>query len=600
MATRMKSSPEESHSADNGAEAPSISKKAQQTRERILQAARDVVMEGGAGHLTLDAVVARAGMSKGAFLYHFKTKRDLLLTMIDDQVSAFDGGQEERELPFVGDPDPWLSSQVSAMPDGGMQKMSAALLAAVAEDPTLLEPVRGWYRRQYENASKSPRGTDIAGIVLFALDGVFLAEMMGFPTFAAEDLSRLMHTLQALARGELELTPIDKTLMKGLPVSCTPFKSQSWQMQKVGLAFVLLASLAGCGSQKEPASDPPRAVKLLTVGDVGSVANRIELSGLARSSERSTLGFETGGRISKLHVDVGDRFSRGQLLAELDVQPEQLRLEQARATLAAAEAALADRIVQTTQQRGLLEGNVISPAAFESVKAQLVAAEGQVRNAKAAFGLAERARRGAAIHAPFDGVVAEKLALPFTDIAAGAPVLQVDGLRSGVEVLATASTTQAANIKIGQVAELRLSESASPVRASVQRIGLRAENGSLLPVVLVPQDATLARSLRPGSAVQVLLKAPEAKDASPDRLMLPYSALVLSEKAGQAAVFVYDVTGKKVHRREVQFQSEPGGDNVRVVGGLKRGEMVVAAGASWLTNEQQVTPLKATTQLAGR
>ncbi|MBN1016248.1 hypothetical protein JTM58_35335, partial [Pseudomonas aeruginosa] len=62
--------------------------------------------------------------------------------------------------------------------------------------------------------------------------------------------------------------------------------------------------------------------------------------------------------------------------------------------------------------------------------------------------------------------------------------------RSGVEVLATASTTQAANIKIGQVAELRLSESASPVRASVQRIGLRAENGSLLPVVLVPQDAT--------------------------------------------------------------------------------------------------------------
>ena len=84
MATRMKSSPEESHSADNGAEAPSISKKAQQTRERILQAARDVVMEGGAGHLTLDAVVARAGMSKGAFLYHFETKRDLLLTMIDD------------------------------------------------------------------------------------------------------------------------------------------------------------------------------------------------------------------------------------------------------------------------------------------------------------------------------------------------------------------------------------------------------------------------------------------------------------------------------------------------------------------------------------
>jgi AraC-like DNA-binding protein len=81
MATRMKSSPEESHSADNGAEAPSISKKAQQTRERILQAARDVVMEGGAGHLTLDAVVARAGMSKGAFLYHFEMEGAAIQTL---------------------------------------------------------------------------------------------------------------------------------------------------------------------------------------------------------------------------------------------------------------------------------------------------------------------------------------------------------------------------------------------------------------------------------------------------------------------------------------------------------------------------------------
>ncbi|WP_426727552.1 hypothetical protein [Enterobacter cloacae complex sp. 288G10] len=87
--------------------------------------------------------------------------------------------------------------------------MSAALLAAVAEDPTLLEPVRGWYRRQYENASKSPRGTDIAGIVLFALDGL-PRRNDGFSDVCCRRPFSLMHTLQALARGELELTPIDK------------------------------------------------------------------------------------------------------------------------------------------------------------------------------------------------------------------------------------------------------------------------------------------------------------------------------------------------------------------------------------------------------
>ncbi|EPE7260417.1 TPA: efflux RND transporter periplasmic adaptor subunit, partial [Pseudomonas aeruginosa] len=72
-----------------------------------------------------------------------------------------------------------------------------------------------------------------------------------------------------------------------------------------------------------------------------------------------------------MNVDVGERFSRGQVLAELDAQPDRLRVTQAQASLAAAEAGLMDRRVQTDQQRRLLESEVISPAAFESAKAQL-------------------------------------------------------------------------------------------------------------------------------------------------------------------------------------------------------------------------------------
>ena len=185
--------------------APS-SARAKQTRERILQAARDVVVQEGANRLTIDAVVARACLSKGAFLYHFKTKRDLLLTLIDDQVHAFDSSQEERERKFAGDPDPWLSSQVASMPNNEMEKLGAALLAAVAEDPTLLEPIRAWYRRQYARARISARSVEVAALVLVALDGVF-AEMMGFPTLELEERHRLLRTLQGLASGELELIP---------------------------------------------------------------------------------------------------------------------------------------------------------------------------------------------------------------------------------------------------------------------------------------------------------------------------------------------------------------------------------------------------------
>lgn len=126
------------------------------------------------------------------------------------------------------------------------------------------------------------------------------------------------------------------------------------------------------------------------------------------------------------------------------------------------------------------------------------------------------------IVAPFDGVVAEKLALAFTDIAAGAPVFQVDGVRSGTEIIANASTTQAPHIDVGQRAELFWSGAEQPIRAVVRRVGLRAENGSLLPVVLVPEDNAQARALRPGIPVQVVLDAPAAASRPLGPRLYPY------------------------------------------------------------------------------
>lgn len=47
------------------------------SRDRILDALVDVLLDGGVGAVTLDAVCARAGVSKGGLLYHFGSKADL-------------------------------------------------------------------------------------------------------------------------------------------------------------------------------------------------------------------------------------------------------------------------------------------------------------------------------------------------------------------------------------------------------------------------------------------------------------------------------------------------------------------------------------------
>jgi TetR/AcrR family transcriptional repressor of nem operon len=53
------------------------------TRERILDAAQVLILDHGFGATTVDAVVNRAGITKGAFFHHFAAKSDLARALVD-------------------------------------------------------------------------------------------------------------------------------------------------------------------------------------------------------------------------------------------------------------------------------------------------------------------------------------------------------------------------------------------------------------------------------------------------------------------------------------------------------------------------------------
>ena len=55
----------------------------ERTRERILDAAQALILDHGYGATTVDAVVTRAGITKGAFFHHFGSKADLARSLVD-------------------------------------------------------------------------------------------------------------------------------------------------------------------------------------------------------------------------------------------------------------------------------------------------------------------------------------------------------------------------------------------------------------------------------------------------------------------------------------------------------------------------------------
>jgi TetR/AcrR family transcriptional repressor of nem operon len=58
------------------------------TKERILDAAQTLILGHGYGATTVDKVIEEAGITKGAFFYHFDTKAELARAIIKRHVEA--------------------------------------------------------------------------------------------------------------------------------------------------------------------------------------------------------------------------------------------------------------------------------------------------------------------------------------------------------------------------------------------------------------------------------------------------------------------------------------------------------------------------------
>lgn len=114
-------------------------------REKVLAAAVEIAHENGAANLSLDAVAARAGVSKGGLLYHFPSKAALMRAMVETFVAGIEADLDETAknggnllAAFV-----CLTGKECAKPVPG----AAGVLAAIAEDPDFLKPVKEFQRR---------------------------------------------------------------------------------------------------------------------------------------------------------------------------------------------------------------------------------------------------------------------------------------------------------------------------------------------------------------------------------------------------------------------------------------------------------------------
>src|SRR3954462_3271938 len=159
------------------------------TKDRLLDAAAQVVHRDGAQALTLDAVAAEAEVSKGGLLYHFKSKNELVQAMVERWLTEFEREIDQAARSFV------RGYVKASAPEGNELGMLAALVA----DPSLLVAVRRQYGIWQDRVEREGRDPVDATIARLAADGLWLAELLGMGPPTGELREQVLRRLSALA-----------------------------------------------------------------------------------------------------------------------------------------------------------------------------------------------------------------------------------------------------------------------------------------------------------------------------------------------------------------------------------------------------------------
>lgn len=162
-------------------------------RERILLAAQELTRENGAGNLSLDAVAARAGVSKGGLLYHFPSKSRLLQALVESFVTELD----RRMTASENQPDGVIRAYIDYIRD--MRTCpSSGILAALAEDPGLLEPLRRHQRQFLARIMANARDPARARLAFLTLHGLWNLDMLDLDVLSMAESGAVLDEIEAL------------------------------------------------------------------------------------------------------------------------------------------------------------------------------------------------------------------------------------------------------------------------------------------------------------------------------------------------------------------------------------------------------------------
>ncbi len=429
-------------------------------------------------------------------------------------------------------------------------------------------------------------------------------------------------------------------LVAGTLLPVTSFGLMAWVLPRTDGKPLRSAAGDGPGGTELSSSELANWLTVSTqeLRKLAPATREVEYTGVVSSTRTSRLSNRSLALVEKIHVDLGDKVSKGQVLVELEHEqlkarrahaeaelargraileelvrgPRSQEIEQARAKVTELTALLALRQATLARSERLRQSLSISQQEYEESKAAFDAGQAQLDGAKHALSLLEEGSRveqiaaqeavvqsltaalalidvqirESFILAPYDGVVQKRFADEGTVVAPGEVILEIIEAPN-LEI----SVGLPSGITMGNISEAHLRIDGNLVPVQPLRISPQIDLRTRTREVLFGLSGASPQPLIPGQAVTIVLQT----QANTVGWWIPTSALVVAER-GLWSVFIAVPTDDQemaiVERVQVELLGTLN-DWSQIQGPLTGDEKIIVDGLHRLAPGQKVRLLRA-------
>jgi len=392
-----------------------------------------------------------------------------------------------------------------------------------------------------------------AGVLLLA--GCKKDEKEKEPVVSVQTTSVQRAPISQVISAEAVVSPLQQAIVTPkITSTISKFLVQRGSVVKQGQLLAVLENkdLSAAAVQSKGELDQAEAGYVTTVN--AGLPQQIQKAELDATAAKA--GFEAQ---QKVYDSRKNLFEQG-ALPRRDLDSAEVGLAQARGTYEVAQRQLDD--LKRLGEKQLLK----------SANGQFSAAKGKYLGAEALLSYSE-------IRSPIDGVVTDRPLFPGELATANQPLITVMNT-SKLVAKSHIAQSEAAVLKVGNAAELKVPGLDEPVQARVSLVSPALDPGSTTIEVWV-ETLKPEPALKPGMTVEVSMTAKSVKDA----LVVPTAAVF---KSGEGADYVV-LAGADGHAHVKTVQvGVHNAEFTQVLSGVSAGEAVISSGGYALPDKTQI------------